>query len=441
MHKDMTVKYRFLLAFLIIPTAPIFAENAEFSEVVPETILRLKVGQQLPYLIPGINRELLEKKGFKDDDLVSVKKLSELTILTRDQRIEALEFELAQNELKNSGAPISAEENYLFSSAILRGAPIDSLLTRNLRELEKTNYGQSRRLDFLERDEARIKADLIAMGFDTKGLEMSIGFEEGSDAVENLQPSHRGLIPDLDREAAECQGGMDDFNGPLGQKAMDCFVGLDASKYKISHYNPDRKTYLKGLRFVGSIVDQQDRHLCMVSIYKQGVWITAKHCLDGKKLKRSNYLKSADGKTKIEAVRFCKDCDVAFIDLPTPQLTDTDFPKVGIPIVMQDPIFMPGIVLHDSLANVSKQEEFDLKYIWSEIGKGYCKAIKIYKNGCMVHGCSAVPGFSGAPMYIYKDDQLQLVGILSGANGEKNECSYLGSINYSLALKNREDIL
>jgi V8-like Glu-specific endopeptidase len=435
------MKRNFFVAFLAIVTIPALAEDTELADASADAILRIQVEQQPIYLIPGISRELLEKNNIKDNTLVKVSRLSNLPFLTKEQRIEALELEYARSESRNIGAPISAEESYLLTSAILRGSSIDNLLTRKLDELQKIDYEHKHRFDFLEQDKRSRNNYLAAIQIGTQGLEMSIGPQEGSGAVRDLSSAHKKAIPLLNSEVAGCQGGMDDFNGPLGKKAMNCFVGLDANKYMISLHNSDRKTYLKGLRLIGSIVDDNNRHLCMASIYKKGVWITAKHCLSGNKLQFDNYLKTAESTIKIETVRFCKDCDVAFIDLPTPQLRDVDYPEIGIPTIMQDPIFMPGIALHDSLANIYNQENLDLKYMWSEIGKGYCKAIKIEPNGCMVHGCSAVPGFSGAPMYIYKNDKLQLIGILSGANGNENKCSYLGSINYALALKNREDLL
>ncbi|MFI8981708.1 hypothetical protein [Ectopseudomonas khazarica] len=259
---------------------------------------------------------------------------------------------------------------------------------------------------------------------------------------------------EMKEEAKGCIGELDSV--PFDQvkkQAENCFASLERQNGPTWNQNPyltiaelssnqeAKAGYLRALSLVSSIVDSDKKHQCMASVYKEGVWVTAKHCVPGGMEIR--YLLRDSEFIPIKSTTPCKltnPCDIVFIQANTPHLEVSAFPKINPDLRhfdWKDGIFVPGIVYKTPLRNNSTHRgisngDYISELMWSPYGVGYCRVLDIQKNGCFSHTCSTLVGFSGAPVYAYDtaSKKVQLIGIHSGADKTKNNCTAKAKTNY-----------
>jgi hypothetical protein len=248
--------------------------------------------------------------------------------------------------------------------------------------------------------------------------------------------------------------GVDFKNGPAGCKPgvnegdpVNCFAGLDEKAVNVYPETLPIMTYLAALSNVTSIVNHSREHMCDISVYKKGWWVTASHCINdnvtasGVIQKDENGVIIGNRVVPLSGKKFVgcgTACDIVLIEMDTPD--DSVYPlliSAATQVSASESIFVPGMPVGEPLADILKgstvferpdPEEVRARYNkhvgWSPYGAGYCKVLKQYPNGCIIHGCNSVIGFSGAPMYSYdvKLDKVKLVGIHSGTKNTFNGC-------------------
>ncbi|MCJ1884233.1 hypothetical protein LNN38_05165 [Pseudomonas sp. LA21] len=242
-------------------------------------------------------------------------------------------------------------------------------------------------------------------------------------------------------QSGKCKGGLDE------RYVYDCFTGLDTVTSSAYPETSKRLTYLRALSDLSSLVDTSVRHVCAISVYKPGVWITAKHCINSSySIITGNEIIPIKG---LEITDCGTDCDVSFIKTKTPDNAEIpDLIADGSDIEWNTDLFIPSMVIHTNLAEILDnagsydlpdpnivKSKYNQKVIWSPYGEGFCKILKQYPNGCLIHACNSVAGFSGAPIYGYdtKRDKLLLLGIHSGSSNSYNGCepSNKQRVNYA----------
>lgn len=241
---------------------------------------------------------------------------------------------------------------------------------------------------------------------------------------------------------ADCKPGIDEGD------AANCFAGIDRETVNVFPETLPTMTYLAALSNVTSIVNEERKHICDISVYKKGWWVTASHCISENVTASSGVIQT-DTKGVIIGNRIVplrgkafvgcgSACDIVIIEMDTPD--DAVYPFLigaDTQVGAAESILVPGMPIGESLADILKgptdferpdPKEVRAKYNrlvgWSPYGAGYCKVLKQYPNGCIIHGCNSVIGFSGAPMYSYdvKLDKVKLVGIHSGTDNSFNGC-------------------
>lgn len=243
-------------------------------------------------------------------------------------------------------------------------------------------------------------------------------------------------------QSSECKGELDD--GTQKYLIAKCFTSLNDPALLITPYATLDKTYTRGLSSTSSLVDQLGRHVCVVSVIRKGVWVSAKHCLEDSVKFESLRIISGAKKVQISSVAAapCKEpCDIAFFFAETPE--DAEIPVIkpkGAELKWDNPIFIPGVPYGFSLSSVLKPEpattntpvsdtlaknRYNNLVMWPPYNEGFCMTLTKDTSGCIVHTCSTVRGFSGAPIYRYNSntDKIELIGIHSGADKQYNNCA------------------
>jgi len=255
------------------------------------------------------------------------------------------------------------------------------------------------------------------------------------------------------KQSSECKGELND--GLQKLLIAKCFTSLSNAALKITPYASIDRTYTRGLSSLSSLVTTLDIHRCDVSVVRSGLWVTAKHCLDDVdwnldilrivvENKKVKITKAVAAKCEHEP------CDIAYLHAETPP--SAEFPTIlpkGVEIKWDNPIFIPGIPYGAKLASIFEPESpysnepvsadhAKLRYndlvMWSPYNQGFCMSLVKDNANCIIHTCSTVRGFSGAPIYRYdqEKDKIVLIGIHSGANGEPNKCEVTSkNVNYA----------
>lgn len=240
----------------------------------------------------------------------------------------------------------------------------------------------------------------------------------------------------------DCKQGINDGN------PKKCFAGLDQETVRFYPETLPAMTYLAALSNVTSIVNGSRSHVCDISVYRKGWWVTASHCINDDVTAASgviqndtngviigNRVVSLGGK---KFVGCGAACDIVLIEMDTPD--DAVYPLLiaaDTQISASESILVLGMPMGEPLADILKgatayqrpdakevRARYNRHVVWSPYGAGYCKVLKQYTNGCIIHGCNSVIGFSGAPMYSYdvKTDKIKLLGIHSGTKSTFNGC-------------------
>lgn len=267
-------------------------------------------------------------------------------------------------------------------------------------------------------------------------------FENEIDGVKVRVP--QSAIDQMYKEAKPCFKGEGIIDlAHLNEYMTNCFSEVDNSAASVSPPNSDGKTYTKAIDLLSSLVDADNKHLCMVSVYKKDIWITARHCLfDEGMIGRDLYIIVNGKKEKIDWGHITKctnGCDIGFIELKTPAIADADLPTLNVStksLNWDTPIFNPGMALgYDMSASIANDKgvKSPLRFIWSAVGKGYCRIVRLEKNACLIHTCNTAKGFSGGPIYVYdpKTSKVGLLAIHSGGDRTENDCKDSGIINYA----------
>lgn len=255
----------------------------------------------------------------------------------------------------------------------------------------------------------------------------------------------------MKNSSKDCKGQFKTLSsGATAQEVKNCFMQLDELSTIISPETSKDKTYLRGLPAITSIVDKNKSHQCIASFYAKDTWITASHCLSYQQINAGRWLLTSGiwiQITKIEPACFpSAPCDIILINIPTPTLIDSDTPYISLDTQGLDSkteLFIPGIpidmVLKDNFSGVAYRKTL----MWNPVGQGYCRMQAIEKSGCIVHSCSTLTGFSGAPIYSYdrKKDRINLIGIHSGDDPKKNNCEATAQANFAHVLPNKGDAM
>ncbi|MDU9027597.1 trypsin-like serine peptidase [Pseudomonas mediterranea] len=251
-------------------------------------------------------------------------------------------------------------------------------------------------------------------------------------------------------EASECIGEISNSGNPKKDlRISKCFAWLDKIRVLAKSEKSPDNTYLKGLTTVTSVIDNTDSHKCIASAYKKDIWVTARHCLilidDMQKASSDKRYLLIEGKRreiKNSMVTDCKsdkECDVAFIRISTGSIKDDEFPRLSYEkdfINTNTEMLVPGLAVNQKLANRYESALYREELMWSPYGKGFCRSMQVKDNGCLIHACSTLIGFSGAPMYSYdkNDGKMVLIGIHSGRDSSKNSCEDSSSASYARTL-------
>lgn len=317
-----------------------------------------------------------------------------------------------------SGKPVSDE-------AIIKPAEISYTIAERLREIilrETMTYGPSGGLNVLK--------NLPAFKNELYGVSETIPESE---------------ILRMEKEAEGCRNNMATITPSAVKKYIGtCFTSLNDVAAIVSPISSEGKTYLKSISLVSSMINSKNEHLCVVSVYKDGVWITAKHCLPESQQGLDRYIISNKVRNKIDwsKVRRCKKqaCDIVYIDMETPDISQQNMPVVNQSIKKlnwETEIFIPGVVYEEdmsySLSEYSKSSISNINFLWSPVGYGFCRALDISKNSCFSHACNTVQGFSGAPIYTYNETSraIELIAIHSGRDKDSNNCTEKAKTNYA----------
>ncbi|WLG82750.1 trypsin-like serine protease [Pseudomonas cucumis] len=238
-------------------------------------------------------------------------------------------------------------------------------------------------------------------------------------------------------ESGKCRGDISSYLDSDSEEAKNCFVRLSRLMDMVEPPSENSMTFLKSIGMVSSITDISYTHRCMASIYKKDVWITARHCLESTTITDGIYIIIDGKKNKIKesSVRRCgTNCDIAFIDMSTPaQITPPKIDMNTSDLSWDTEIFVPGIQDGTSLASNASPSDYKYNLMWSRVGAGYCRSYEIDERGCLIHTCSTLSGFSGAPIYVYdeKSKNVSLIAIHSGAKADGNNCVVKEKANYA----------
>lgn len=302
----------------------------------------------------------------------------------------------------------------------------------------------------LELMEKRAGSSSSLGSFDVKllrindGTKMTIGAVGGEGIVKKLKP---GIDPDiLNRmaiEAQPCEGGQKEFFEISQAEIRRCFINSSEAKGK-------DLSYLEAFRYLSSLVDTRFDHKCIISVFAEGVWITAGHCIP-KEYMKFDLAILVDGRfvgLKPDSVRWCSsvNCDIAFISMKTPLGVKSGIPK---PVntskgdYWNTEIIIPGLQQGKNLAGLRDHDKYANELLWSSVGHAFCRIITDSDNGCIVHGCSTLVGFSGAPLYkkARAESGYELAGIHSGTNLSKEaadtdgQCDAGINVNYASRMK------
>lgn len=263
-------------------------------------------------------------------------------------------------------------------------------------------------------------------------------------------------ILDWKIESDGCIGELNTSTNPKHDSRISkCFDWLDKTKILAYPETSSKNTYLRGLSTVSSIVNKSDEHQCMASVYKIGIWVTARHCLTIKDdhLKTPSermYLIISGSRMEIKksSIKTCDDnnkCDIAFIKMNTGRVTSDEAPLLTYKKDFLDrdtKILMPGLAVKEYLSGKFEPAIYRQELLWSPYGKGFCRSMQVESNGCLIHTCSALVGFSGAPLYAYNETsgKLVLIGVHSGTDPEKNACEDKSGASYARTLAKGMDI-
>lgn len=297
----------------------------------------------------------------------------------------------------------------------------------------------------------------ISLGYanrqNDENTEMTVEGRAGSAAAKayDIGLSDRELAL-REREGQDCTGELDDGIGDK-TKILRCFTSLAAD----SGYQPvklaDNNGYLKGLANLSSIIDAANKHVCDASVIRPGRWVTAKHCFEENG--RSGLKVIVGNRTvAIKDINDCAGaCDIAYFNADTPE--NAVIPKLyraNEILTGRIPVFIPGIPYSTDLSSIFTRkpaaafepataelvrQRYGQFIIWAAYNRAFCLILHQDANGCFIHTCSTVRGFSGAPIYTFNEStgQLYLIGIHSGAQSANNQCVHTyQKVNYARRL-------
>ncbi len=255
------------------------------------------------------------------------------------------------------------------------------------------------------------------------------------------------------KQSSDCKGELDD--GLQIFLIAKCFTSLSNTALKITPYASIDRTYTRGLSSLSSLITTSDTHICDVSVVRDGLWVTAKHCLDDVK-GNLDILRIIVGNKRVKITKsvnaVCKQqpCDIAYLYAETPASAELPVILSGnVEVKWDNPVFVPGVPYGAKLASVFESESYysnepvsadhaKLRYndlvMWSPYNQGFCMSLMKDSAGCIIHTCSTVKGFSGAPIYRYdkEKDKIILIGIHSGADSGPNRCVVVSNkVNYA----------
>lgn len=303
--------------------------------------------------------------------------------------------------------------------------------------------------DNLRVTEARLSSKIGIPGLPDGSQEMTWGIENGgviTNSYNGYNNKDAGIVrpgpskKEKDRwavESGKCRGDISSYSDLSSEEVSDCFVRLSRLMDMIEPPRSSSLTYLKSIEMVSSITDVSYTHRCMASVYKKDVWITARHCLESNAIADGIYILVDGKKSKIKepSVRHCgANCDISFIDMSTPAQTTP--PNIAIntsDLNWDTEIFVPGIQDGTRLRDKSDPSKYKYELMWSMVGSGYCRSYEIDERGCLIHTCSTISGFSGAPVYIYDENSkaVSLLAVHSGAKADGNNCIVKEKANYA----------
>ncbi|WP_156339466.1 hypothetical protein [Pseudomonas nunensis] len=273
---------------------------------------------------------------------------------------------------------------------------------------------------------------------------MTIGVAGGKKAIEKLVPNVD--IDELNRmiaEARHCEGEQKELSVITQAQVRSCFINSSEAK-------SEDLSYLESFRYLSSLVDTRFRHKCIVSVFGDGVWITAGHCVpkDFMKYGLSILVDGRFVELTQNSVRQCSsvNCDIAFISIKTPSGIKSGIPKpvnTSKDDYWNAEIIVPGLPQGTNVTELRDRDNYTKALLWGPVGQAFCRIIKDPNNGCIVHGCSTLTGFSGSPLYqkTKTADGYELAGIHSGTNLSKEaaltdgKCDAGISINYASRMK------
>ena len=252
-----------------------------------------------------------------------------------------------------------------------------------------------------------------------------------------------GVIPkeEMIRLRAENKNCIGTFTSSTGEnlprdQIYRCFVTLNTPFIKVL----PKGGYLDALDLQTSIINVKDgTHSCMASYYRDGLWITAAHCLSEANVLSGRSILSSGKPVVItkDRVHMCGSpgCDVAFVNAPTPAIDAAKYELIKSDLsrlTEKSRIFIPGMEEGMSVV-ASDKSAYKNNLMWSDVGKGFCRIYRV-QNGCFSHTCSTLSGFSGAPVYWVDapGGKIELLGIHSGESVDGISCSETGS-NYAVA--------
>lgn len=241
-------------------------------------------------------------------------------------------------------------------------------------------------------------------------------------------------LMEMDLQSRRCRGFLTLSDSAKAKEAIEnCFVAKDrrmellAGKY--AQYG-----YLRALNLTTVIVNKDDSHVCVASVYRKDTWITAKHCVPSTNLAYGLYILLPSGPKLLKQtdVRLCNKpgCDVAIIEAETPETPEVAALNNAPDLKAVRPgtaIFLPGLVQSFKVSKNIDRKSLEENFMWSDYGMGYCRIRNVYE-GCMSHTCSSIDGWSGAPIYSYDKDKINLLGVHSGFSVGLVSCVNKGDI-------------
>lgn len=331
-------------------------------------------------------------------------------------------------------------------------APSESIT--NFEKFNKLHSEDSYKQNILDtpplRSESKVK-EKINNSFQVRKLrngsntEMTMDVTDGEAAANKLLEDKlsQAQIEAIVSTARPCKGEQKEMGGRNQEEIRKCFFNTSQAQYEDIQYIPS-------FNFISSLADRKYRHKCVVSVIGDGLWITAAHCvpIDYIQLKMSILVDGLFIPLKANSVSWCKskNCDIATIKATTPKLSNNDIPKkrelLGINYWMQH-LIITGLPEGQDLMSLRDFSEYQKQLLWAPVGNSFCMIMNDSSNGCLIHGCSTLKGFSGSPLYQKSTSKgrFEIAGIHSGTNANEEtvmtdgKCGVDLNVNYASKIK------